>query len=160
MMTIERVLDAIRQELQVSTETELELLEEIRGHLEDAVDDARAKGADEQIALLKVAERFGATEVGQALQAVHAPWESTDAIMACFIPVLTTLVLRWLAFAPEGTTLGWQMWLLRPAFWLVAAVLLIIPLIQFHRWRYTVISWSFFWTVTVLFIALPNIQNW
>lgn len=159
-LSIDDVLEAIRAELQLSTATEHELIEEIRGHLEDAVAEARKAGNDEQTALLKVADKFGVEEVGQALNELHAPLESVDAILACFIPVLGALVLRWLAFAPDGTTLGWEMLLLRPAFWIVAAVALIVPLMQFQRWRYTVISWGFFWSITMMFIILPNIQAW
>ena len=159
-LSINDVLASIQAELSLSTETEYELLEEIRGHLEDAVEEAHVQGQDKQTALLKAAEKFGVTEVGQALQEVHAPWESAEAILVCFVPVLTALILRWLAFAPDGTALGWQMWLLRPAFWVVAAVLLFIPLIQFQKWRYTVVSWGFFWLMTIIFVALPNIQSW
>lgn len=159
-ITLEDVLQAIRAELNLSQATEYELIAEIRTHLEDALADAQAQGLDEEVALLKVADKFGVTEVGQALQHVHAPWESAEAIMACFLPVLTTLILRWLAFAPDGTAIGWQNWLLRPAFWVVATVMLIIPLIKFQKWHYAIISWSVFWAITMLFITLPTIQKW
>jgi hypothetical protein len=159
-LTIDQVLDAIRAELDLSRETEYELLEEIRGHLEDAVTDAQAQGTDEETALLKVADKFGVSEVGQALQEIHAPWESAEAIMACFLPVLAALILRWLAFAPDGSPLGWQGLLLRPAFWIVATAALLIPILQFQRWHYALVSWGFFWVITMLFITLPTIQNW
>ena len=158
--TIDDILDLIRQELDLSTATQWEVLEEIRDHLEEAVAEAKAAGEDEQTALFKVAEKFGVHEVGQALQEVHAPWESAEAIRACFIPVLAALILRWFAFNPDGTVRNWEMWLLSPSFLIVALVLLLVPLIQFQQWRYTLFSWGFFWGITMIFVTLPNIQDW
>ena len=159
-ITIPRVLKAVRTQLDLSSQTERELLEEIEGHLEDAVEAARLRGEDEEAALLNVVEAFGLDEVGPALQEVHAPWESADAIIACALPVLATLVLRWLVFAPDGSTIGWQALLIQPAFWIVALVVLLIPVIKFHRWSYAMVSWGVFWLIAILFMALPNIQRW
>ena len=78
---IEDVLASIRKELDLSQETERELLEEVRTHLEDAVADAVAAGKDKEVALLKAAEKFGVVESGSALQRVHIAWESADAIV-------------------------------------------------------------------------------
>lgn len=150
--TLETVLTAISAEMNLSKATEWELIEEIRGHLEDAVADARATGLDENAALLKAAEKFGAAEVGQALQAVHMPWESADALLACFVPVLGGLVLRWLIFAPSGTAVGWPILLQRPAALIIALAVLFIPCLQFRRWPYTITAWLFIWGVSFLFI--------
>jgi hypothetical protein len=150
--TLDTVLTAISAEMNLSKATEWELIEEIRGHLEDAVADARATGLDEDAALLKAAEKFGAAEVGQALQAVHMPWESADALLACFVPVLGGLVLRWLVFAPSGSAVGWPMALSAPAFVVLAVVLLLVPCLQFRRWPYTVTAWLFIWGVSVVFM--------
>ncbi|MCA9920757.1 MAG: hypothetical protein KC421_00220 [Anaerolineales bacterium] len=158
--TIDRILADIRTELDLSRETETELLDEIRDHLEDAVETAVSQGKDVEAALLDVAKRFGAQDVGRALQEVHAPWESADAIIACIIPVVATLILRWLVFAPDGSAIGWQEILTRPAFWIVALVALLVPVLQFQRWQYALLSWTFFWAITVIFIALPTIQDW
>ncbi|MCP5096094.1 MAG: hypothetical protein GY943_11110 [Chloroflexi bacterium] len=157
---INTVLEEILAELDLSRETETELLDEIRIHLEDALETAVANGKDETAALLDVAERFGAREVGQALQEIHAPWESADAIIACIIPVVAALVLRWLAFAPDGSAIGWQAILVRPAFWVVAIVALLIPVLQFKQWQYALISWGIFWVITVIFVSMPTIQSW
>jgi hypothetical protein len=160
IITINTIVEQIRVELDLSRETETELLDEIRGHLDDALETAVAQGKDETAALLAVAERFGAAEVGKALQEIHAPWESADAIIACIIPVAAALVLRWLAFAPDGSAIGWQAVLVRPAFWIVAVVALLIPVLQFKRWQYALISWGIFWVITVIFVSLPTIQSW
>ncbi len=159
-MTMEDVLEAIHAELALSSETEHELLQEIRTHLEDAVAEARMTGMDERSALLKAAERFGVREVGAELQKVHVAWESADAIVACALPVLAALVLRWLIFAPDGTALGWPELLVRPAFWVVAMAALVAPVIQFHRWRYALVSWGLFWIISVVFVAFPAIGDW
>lgn len=157
---IDAVMRQIRQELNLSRETEHELLEEIRTHLEEAVETAVSQGTDPQAAIQQVAERFGVSEVGQALQEVHQPWESADAVLACIIPVVGALLLRWLVFAPDGSAIGWEAVLNRPAFWIVALVALVVPILQFPRWRYAVISWTFFWIISVIFIVLPNSLNW
>jgi len=157
---IDLILAEIRTELDLSCETETELLEEIRGHLEDAVETAVFQGQNVETALLDVAERFGARDVGRALQEVHAPWESADAIVACIIPVVAALILRWIVFAPDGSAIGWQEILVRPAFWIVAFAALLVPVFQFQRWQYALLSWTFFWVITVIFIALPTIQSW
>ena len=159
-LSVEQVLDAIRAEMQLSKEAELDILEEVRTHLEDAWEAARKRGEDPDEALLRIATRFGGEEVGQALQEVHLPWQSADAIIACSLPVALTLVLRWLIYTPNGTILGWEEVLLRPAFWIVSLVALLVPLLWFHRWRVALLGWGFFWGLTVLFFVLPTIQRW
>lgn len=157
---MDHILERLQARLNLSSETERELLEEMRTHLEDAVADAKAAGIDEKTALLGAAERFGLDEAGSELQKLHQGWESADAIIACALPVLAALVLRWLIFAPDGTALGWPELLVRPVFWLVAVVALLVPLIRFSRWRYALVGWGLFWTLTVLFITFPAISRW
>lgn len=159
-VTMEDLLEEIRAELALSSETETELLQEIRSHLEDAVATAKMKGMDERSALLKAAERFGVKEAGKELQKVHAAWESADAIIACALPVLAALVLRWLIFAPDGTALGWPELLVRPAFWVVALAVLLAPMIRFRRWRYALVGWALFWVISVIFVAFPAMGDW
>jgi len=159
-LTIDDVLAQIRAELRLSSATERELLEEIRAHLEDAVEDARAAGLDEQSALRQAAQAVGLREVGRELQAVHAPWESADAVIACALPVLCALVLRWLIFAPDGAALNWAQLLARPAFWIVAVAALLVPLLRFQRWRYALAGWSVFWMITVIFVIFPVVSQW
>ncbi|MCA9962386.1 MAG: hypothetical protein KC443_25300 [Anaerolineales bacterium] len=159
-LTINHVLAQIRAELDLSSATEEDVIAEIRTHLEDAVDAARAAGTSEEVALLKVAEKFGVTEVGKALQDVHLGWESTDAIVATILPVLGALLLRWLVFDPAGTALGWQVVLNRPAFWLVALVMLLLPLLQWRRWRYALIVWGLFWVLSIIFVIFPAASYW
>jgi hypothetical protein len=158
--SIDHILEDIRRELELSSETERELLEEMRAHLEDAVSDARAQGLNEEAALMKATERFGMEDVAAALQKVHQPWESADAIIACALPVVAALVLRWLIFAPDGSALGWPELLVRPAFWVVATAALLVPLIRFRQWRYALVGWGLFWALSVIFVTFPAIRNW
>jgi hypothetical protein len=72
--------------------------------------------------------------------------------------VVCALVLRWLAFAPDGTALGWPQLLSRPAFWIVALAALFVPLLKFERWRYALATWVLFWGLTVLFVMLPALR--
>lgn len=159
-VNIDQVLAQLRKQLHLSKETEHELLAEIRTHLEDAVADAVAKGEDEQVALLKAAEAFGLEESGKQLQEVHEGNEVLEAIMATALPILLALVLRWLVFAPDGSAIGWSTLLVRPAFWLIAIIALIVPFVQYHRWRLALMGWAFFWLITVIFIVFPSINQW
>jgi len=152
-MTIDDILQRIRAHMNLEAETEHELLEEIRGHLEEAVVDARARGMSEERALERTAARFGVEEAAQELQATHQGWGTLEGIAAAALPVLFALVLRWSVFAPDGTFVGWQRMIGRPAFWVVAVVALLIPLWRFPRRRYALISWAIFWALSVIVIV-------
>ncbi len=65
-MGIDEVLEQIRERLNLEAETEHEVLEEIRGHLEEAVSCARARGLDEQEALAQAAARLGLEDTARA----------------------------------------------------------------------------------------------
>jgi hypothetical protein len=160
MNEIDRHLAAIAAQMDLDVETEHEILDEVRDHLETAAEQARAEGLDEAQALARAAAHFGPDEeVGRALQAAHAGWGTADAVVAAALPVICALVLRWLAFAPDGTALGWPQLLARPSFWIVALAALLVPLLRFERWRYALAAWVFFWALTVLFVTLPA-QRW
>lgn len=160
MNQIDALVARLAAQMDLDSETEQEVLTEIRDHLEEAVAEARAEGLDESAALARASARFGVEEVvGRELQAVHAGWGTADAVIAAGLPVLCALVLRWLAFAPDGTALGWPQLLSRPAFWIVALAALFIPLLKFERWRYALATWVLFWALTVIFVAWPA-QRW
>lgn len=155
---IEEVLTRIQSHMHLDRETEHEVLEEIQSHLEEAVAKAQAQGVDESTALSEAAARFGVEEVGTTLQAVHAGWGTADAVIAAGLPVVCTLVLRWLVFAPDGTALGWSQVLTRPAFLVVALSALLVPVLKFERWRYALVSWGFFWLMTVIFVLGSTVR--
>ena len=157
-MSVEAVLERIRAQLDLDAEREHELLEELRGHLEDAVAAAQAQGMSEDEALARAAARFGGDEVGSELQATHVGWGAADGVVAAGLPVVCALILRWLVFAPDGTAIGWQEVLVRPAFWVVSLVALLVPVLRFPRWRYALVSWTFFWTLSIVFFALPALR--
>lgn len=157
-MTVDSVLDRIREQLSLEAEAEHEVLEEIRTHLEDAVAAARSQGLDEQAALAQVAARFGVEEAGAELQATHAGWGTADGVAAAALPVFFALVLRWVVFAPSGTVTGWQEMLSRPAFWAIALIALLVPLLKFPRWRYAAVSWAVFWALSVAFVTWPALR--
>lgn len=139
--------------MNLEAEREHELLEEIRGHLEDAVADGRARGLDEHAALVEAARRFGAEEVGQELQATHEGWGVLEGIAAAALPVLFALLLRWLVFHPAGTFAGWRPVLSWPGFWVIATVVLVIPVVRFWHRRYALVSWAIFWGLSVAMIV-------
>ena len=159
MSDVEDLLRQIQAELDLDKETEQEVLAEMRTHLEEVVAEAMAAGMSREEALTQAAVRFGVGEkVGLALQATHAGWATADAVFAAGLPVLLALVLRWLVFAPDGTATGWQQVLVRPAFWAVALAALLVPLLKFERWRYALVSWGFFWIMTVIFALEPALR--
>ncbi len=157
-MTIDDVLARVRAALDLEAEAEREVLEEIRGHLEEVVAAARARGLGEEAALAEAAARFGIEDVGRELQMTHVGWGTADGVIAAALPVVCALVLRWLVFAPEGTAVGWREVLTQPAFWVVALAALLIPLLKFPRWRYALASWAFFWALSVLFFTVPALR--
>ena len=152
-MAIEDVLARIRVRMNLEAETEHQVLEEIRSHLEESVADARGQGLEEQEALAEATARFGVEEVAEELQATHLGWGALEGIAAAALPVLFALLLRWLVFAPDGTFVGWRQMLSRPAFWGVALIALLIPLLRFPRRRHALISWTIFWGLSVLIIV-------
>lgn len=159
MSDVEELLRQIQAELDLDKETEQEVLTEVCTHLEESIAEAMAAGMSREEALAQAAARFGVgQEVGQALQAAHVGWATADAVFAAGLPVLLALVLRWLIFAPDGTAIGWQRVLARPAFWTVALAALLVPLLKFERWRYALVSWGFFWIVTVVFALSPALR--
>jgi hypothetical protein len=157
-MTVDQVLNHIRAHLDLEAETEHELLEEIRTHLEEAVEEARAVGLDEREALAEVASRFGVDEMAQELQSTHFGWGTLEGVAAAALPVLFALLLRWLIFAPSGTAGGWQELLNRPALWAVAVISLLVPLLRFPRRRHALISWAIFWGLSLLLAVSPALR--
>lgn len=155
---VARLLAGVRAQMELDGQTENEVLDELRDHLETALAQARAEGLDEGAAEARVAAHFGVEEVGRELQAAHAGWGTADAVIAAGLPVLCAVVLRWLAFAPDGTALGWPELLNRPSFWAVALAALLIPLLKFDRWRYALAAWAFFWVLTVLLVTFPSLR--
>jgi len=155
---IEQVLAQIQAQMDLDSETEHEVLEEIRSHLEEAVAEAQTQGLGEEAALREAAARFGVEEVGVELQQVHAGWGTADAVIAAGLPVICALMLRWLVFAPDGTALGWPQLLTRPTFWVIAATALLVPSLKFGRWRYALLTWVFFWAITVVFSTWPALR--
>ena len=157
--SLEGLLDRIRAQMELDSETEHEVIAEMRAHLEEARSEARASGLDELEALGEVRRRFGVGEqVGQELQATHVGWGTADAVIAAGLPVACALILRWLAFAPDGTALGWPRLLNRPSFWVVALVSLLVPLLKLERWRYALAGWVLFWALTVVFVSWPALR--
>jgi len=155
---VDRLLERIRSQMDVDSETEHEVLTELRDHLAEALLEAQSSGLNCEEALAQVAVRFGLEETGAQLQATHAGWGTADGVIAAGLPVLGALVLRWLAFAPDGTALGWPQLLNRPSFWTVAVLMLLIPWLRLGRWRYGMASWLFFWALSIALVTWPALR--
>jgi hypothetical protein len=155
---LDALLARIREHMQLDSETEHEVVAEVHAHLREALDEALAQGLGEEAAIQAVAARFGLEETGQELQAAHAGWGTADAVIAAGLPAVCALILRWLVFAPDGTALGWPQLLNRPVFWIVALVMLLVPLLRFGRWRYAAAGWVVFWTLTVVYVTWPALR--
>ncbi len=156
---VDGVLEQLRGQLRLDSETEHLVIEEIRTHFEDAVSSAMARGVRREEALAAAVARFDPKATGRQLDATHAGWGTAEGVMATGLPVVCALVLRWLVFAPGGATVGWQQVLLRPAFWMVSVAALVIPLLKFSRWRHALASWAFFWFLSLVSMLLPG-SSW
>lgn len=155
---IHHLLSRIAAQMNLDRETERDVLDEIRSHLEEAVAAARSRGLDERAALNEAAARFGVDEAGAQLQQTHAGWGTAEAVVLAGLPVICALTLRWLVFAPEGTTLDWPQVITHPGLWIVAAAALLIPLLKFGRWRYALATWIFFWAITLTSFVWPTLR--
>jgi hypothetical protein len=157
-MTIDDMLNQIQPRLGLEAEAEYEVLEEIRGHLEEAVAAAKAHGLDEQQALLAAAAAFGMEQATAELRATHAGWGTLEGVAAAALPVLFALVLRWLIFAPDGTAGSWRELLSRPTLFVIAAVAILVPLLRFPRRRYAIALWVFFWGLSLITVVWPTVR--
>jgi hypothetical protein len=158
-MTIDDVLAQVRARLDLEADREHELLEEIRGHLQDAVDAAMAGGLDHEAALAEAASRFGIVATAGELRRAHAGWGALDGVLAAAVPVVLALLFRWLIFAPDGTATGWREALNRPAFWVIAIISLLAPLARFRQRRAVLAVWALFWGLS-LATALGAAVRW
>lgn len=154
-MTIDDVLQQIQPRLGLEAEAEHEVLEEIRGHLEEAVAAGKARGLDEQAALADAARSFGIEETAAKLHETHAGWGTLEGVAAAALPVLLTLVFRWLIFVPDGTAEAWHELLSRPTLVVIATVAMLLPLALFTRRRYAIALWVFFWGLSLITLVWP-----
>ena len=157
-MTIDDVLNQIQSRLRLEAETEHEVLEEIRGHLEEAVDAAKAHGLDEAHALREAAASFGVEQATAELRATHAGWGTLEGVAAAGLPVIFALVLRWLIFVPDGTADAWREMLTPPTVIVIAAVAILIPLLRFPKRRYVLALWAFFWGLSLVTVIMPTLR--
>lgn len=155
-MTIDDVLHQIQARLGLEAETEYELLEELRGHLEEAVDAARAGGCDEQQALREAAAAFDIEQTTVELHATHAGWGALEGVSAAALPVLFALILRWLIFAPNGTAEAWRGQHSWPDLLMIAVLAIAVPLVYFPRRRYALALWIFFWGLSLITVLWPT----
>ncbi len=157
-MTIDDVLGQIQPGLGLEAEAEHEVLEEIRGHLEEAVADARARGLDEQKALKDAAAAFGVEQATAELRETHAGGGTLEGVAAAALPVVFALVLRWLIFAPDGTAAAWQEMLSPPTVAVIAMVAILVPILRFPRRRYAIALWFIFWGLSLITIMWPALR--
>lgn len=155
-MTVDDVLQQVQAGLQLEAETEHEVLEEIRGHLEEAVAAGVARGLTPEASLAQAAATFGIEQAATELQATHAGWGALEGIAAAALPVAFALVLRWLIFTPDGTAAAWREIPVRPALAVIAAVALLVPLLRFPRRRYALGLWLVFWALSLLTAVWPT----
>lgn len=158
-MTIDEVLGQIQLRLELEAEAEHDVLEEIRGHLEEAVAEARTRGLDPQQALQQAAASFGVEEAAGELHRTHAGRGTLEGVAAAALPVLFALVLRWLIFAPDGATAAWHEMLSRWGLVVVATVAILVPLLRFPRRRYALVLWAFFWGISLVTALWPGVRR-
>lgn len=157
-LTIDDVLEQMQPRLGLEADDEYEVLEEIRGHLEEAVAGARARGLDEERALRQAAAEFGLVQTASELRQTHAGWGTLEGVAAAALPVVLALVLRWVIFAPDGTVDSWRGMLSQPTLVVIAAVAILVPLLRFPRRRLAIALWVLFWGLSLLTAVLPTLR--
>lgn len=159
MQSIDDLLGQIQARLGLEAEEEYEVLEEIRGHLEESVLAAKLQGMNHEQALQQAAAAFGIEQSAQALHQTHKTWGIGDALALAAVPVLLTIVLRWLIFSPDGTAAAWQWQQSWSNLWLVTSVLVVVPIWYFSRRLYLVGLWLFFWAISIGMLLWAS-QRW
>jgi hypothetical protein len=157
-MTIDDVLQQMQSRLGLEADTQHEVLEEIRSHLEEAVAAARARGLDEQQAVREAASALGVEQTAVELHQTHAGWGTLDGVATAALPVLCALIMRWLIFAPDGTAGAWRELLTAPAFVVIAGATLLLPLLRFPRRRHAIALWTFFWGLSIATAVWPTLR--
>jgi hypothetical protein len=157
-VTIDDVLNQIQPRLGLEAEAEHEILEEIRGHLEEAVAAAVSRGLDERQALEDAAAAFGVAQASAELRRTHTGWGTLEGVAAAALPVIFALVLRWLIFAPDGTADAWRETLSPPTLIVIAGVAILLPLLRFPRHSYSIALWIFFWGLSIITVVLPTVR--
>ncbi len=148
---LDRLLEQARAQLDLEADTERDVLDELRCHLEEGYTAARSRGLSEEQALAEAARRAGLEEAARVLQATHQGWGTADGVLAAAVPVVCTHLLRWLVVPQGGLTYA-PPFLSRPEFWVMALMALALPLMRLRRWRYALASWVFFWALSLAFI--------
>jgi hypothetical protein len=157
-VTSEDVLNQIQRRLGLEADVEHEILEEIRGHLEEAVAAGRGRGLTEQQALHEAAAAFGVEEAAAELHAAHVGSGVLDGVATAALPVICTLVLRWLIFAPDGTAAAWRQRLTPESLTVIAGAALLVPVLRFSRRRYALALWTFFWGLSIVTVVWPTVR--
>lgn len=149
---MEAYLREVRRRLRVDSATEEAVLAELRAHLEEATVVHQAMGLSRERAEARAIEQFGdAREVAGQLRGVHGS-SFNQALLAAFLPVALTIVLKWVAIPLLRLSAAWQV-VTSPAFLSVAALLLLLPTLRWEKWRYGLPAWGFFWAITILGLA-------
>jgi hypothetical protein len=154
-VTIEEVVRDIQSRLGLEADIEHEVLEEIRGHLEEAVAAGTACGLDERHALNEAAAAFGVEQTTSELRQTHAGRGTMEGVAAAALPVILALILRWLIFAPDGTMDAWRELLTRPALVVIAVATIAAPLVRFPQRRPAIALWTFFWGLSFVTLVWP-----
>ena len=155
-MTIDDLIGQIRPGLGLEADMEHVVLEDIRGHLHDAVAAAKASGLDEQQALEAAASAFGLEQATAELRETHAGRGTLEGVAAAALPVSFALILRWTIFAPDGTAGAWREMLTGPTLVVIAAAALLVPLLRFPERRYANALWIFFWGLSLVTVVWPS----
>ena len=157
-MTLDDILEQVRPRLGLEAEAEHEVLEEIRGHLEEAAAAARARGLDDEQALREAAAAFGVEQSATELRQTHAGWGTLDGVAVAALPVIFTLIVRWLIFAPEGSAGAWRQVLPWPTLAVIAGVIMLVPLLRLPRRRIALALWALFMGLSLITAVWPTLR--
>ena len=147
---LEEYLTAVASQLNVDPATEIEILQEIRTHLQEAAAELQEEGLSGEESLALCVSNFGeARELGRMLGRTHSD-SANQAVLAAFLPVALALTFKWVLLPVLGSLSHWQGSPTPFIFSCLAILALLVPGLTFRRWRYGYAVWAFFSLVTIV----------
>jgi hypothetical protein len=151
---VEGYLDSLAPALEQDRESRTLLLEELRSHLLDSAERHLAAGLPPSECVRRAVEALGPmAPVTSEIGLIHTSRDMREAVTLAALPVLCTLVLRWVAFEPGGSSDGWVRALPTGWFLVLAVAVLLLPLRQFSRSQLAIGAWSAMWLLSVILVA-------
>ncbi|HYN88935.1 MAG TPA: permease prefix domain 1-containing protein [Ardenticatenaceae bacterium] len=147
----DRYLDRLAASLPLDRDQQRAILVEVSDHLTVSAEWWQQQGLNEDDAWERAVAEFGPVEeIAGSFAETRRGWGTGEALAAAALPVLLTLVLKWLLLPALDLPRSWGV-LTHPALLSTAVLLLLVPLAwRVQRWRYGLAVWFVFWFFTIV----------